>query len=140
MSTVKQKCKRLKTFSSAQFYKTINSLRVEGVVKTSEEKSAGTAVKTVSAVMLTEVEPIGARQIEIVNILQKEGGQMLLKDLISAASTTHATVKKLCTAGLLKGFEIEDVRDPLAYLTANKQKKPSPFTLTDEQNACVQCF
>jgi primosomal protein N' (replication factor Y) len=135
MSTVKQKCKRLKTFSSAQFYKTINSLRVEGVVKTSEEKSAGTVMKTVSAVMLTEVEPVGARQTEIVSILQKEGGQMLLKDLIAAASTTHATVKKLCTAGLLKGFEIEDVRDPLAYLTANKQKKPSPFTLTDEQGA-----
>jgi primosomal protein N' (replication factor Y) len=135
LSTVKQKCKRLKTFTSAQFYKTINSLRVEGIVKTSEEKSAGTSMKTVSAVKWTGLEPTGTRQSEIVSILQKEGGQMLLKDLITAASTTHATIKKLCTAGLLNSFEIEDVRDPLAYLTANKQKKPSPFTLTDEQSA-----
>ena len=135
MSTVKQKCKRLKNFTSALFYKAISTLRVEGIVKTSEEKTAGTSIKTIAAIMWTGMPPVGTRQTEITAILQKEGGQMLMKDLLSSASTTSATVKKLCQQGLLQAFEIEDVRDPLAYLTNNKTRQKSPHTLTDEQSA-----
>ena len=135
MSTVKQKCKRIKNYTSANFYRAINSLRVDGIIKTVDEKSAAAGPKLISAVALTGLEPSNARQTKIVDVLQSQGGQMLVRDLLTAAGTTHASIKKLVNTGILESFDVEDVRDPLAHLTNNRKPKKSSFTLTDEQSA-----
>ena len=138
LKTVKQKCKRIPGFNGANFVRAINNLRVEGVIKTGEEKTSGTSARMALAVTWTGAEPTTSKQKEIVAVLKKEGGQMLLKDLLSAAATTRDTIKKLTATDLLETFEVEDIRDPLAYLTDNQAVQESPFQLTDEQNAAYE--
>lgn len=133
INTLKQKCKRLRGYSGANFIKVLNHLRVDGVVKMAEEKAAGANVKTVKTVAWTGVEPANAKQQEIVAVLKREGGQMAMKDLVESAKTTAETVKKLSANGLLSVFEVEDFRDPLAPLTNSQMALKAPPILTDEQ-------
>jgi primosomal protein N' (replication factor Y) len=133
ISTVKQKCKRLRGYTGAHFLKILNHLRVDGVIKTAEEKAAGTTVKTVKTVAWTGQEAVNAKQAEIVAVLKREGGQMAVKNLVEVAKTTAETVKKMSANGLLSIFEVEDIRDPLAHLTNGQTTLKMPPTLTDEQ-------
>ncbi len=133
LKTVKQKCKRLKGFNGANFIKTINHLRIDGVIKTGDETTAGTTAKMLTAVSWTGDEPANSKQKEIVASIKQAGGQILLKDLLVKVGTTAATVKKLASTGLLNIFAVEDIRDPLSYLTDHQTVQASPHQLTDEQ-------
>ena len=137
LSTIKQNCKRIPQFTSASFYRSLNHLRVEGIIKTGDERMAAAAPKMIPMVIWTGQEPANSRQANIINTLKKHNGQMRLRDLITAAATTQGTIKKLIAAGLLESFSSEQIRDPLAQFNGHRGVHESPFTLTDEQSAAL---
>jgi primosomal protein N' (replication factor Y) len=133
LSTLKQRCRRLPRFNSASFYRAINNLKIDGLIRSDEERHGGMTAKTVTNILWSGAEPKNKRQKEIIALLQSHGGQLPLREFLELASTTYPTVKRLVADGVLKRLEVEETRNPLAHLLQRLKETTSQFVLTDEQ-------
>ncbi len=112
------------------FYKALGLLKQLKLVTVKSHSSAGMAPKLVRSVMWTGQPPSRPRQQHIVATLQRYGGQMSVRQLLETASTTSATIKRMCAEGLLAFTSEEVIRDPLKQVDGSGVQ---PEALTDDQ-------
>lgn len=101
----------------SKFYAALARLRQQTVISVERESENGLAPKTVDTVILSDVEAQTKKQEGIVAALKHGGGQMPISELAQTASTTNATIRRMCTLGILRLVQDEVIRDPLQHLS-----------------------
>ncbi len=138
MTALKQRCHLRHKVGNVNFYRALNYLRQDGLIKTIDETASAQTPKLITTVLWTGAEPVKPRHRELVSMLSRQGGQMTLKNFIEQGSTTHSTVKKLAEFGILTVDQKETFRDPLAHLIRRENQATAlAFSLTEEQKAAL---
>lgn len=120
--------------SQAKFYAALSLLRQTGLVVVENEADSKAGPKTVACVMATGAPAKTKKQEELLATVSRAGGQMIVAELVKLAGTTHATIKKACTDGVLVLLQEEVIRDPLNALSARtKREQPPPLTLHQQE-------
>lgn len=136
LSVLRQRWAKDSKLGQSHFYKPFSHMRREGVIQLTSESSSPKSPKTVSVAVWTGEEGKTARQKEIVSLLKRNNGQLLLKSLIDEAGTTHATIKNLSNKGIITLTEQEVVRDSLTTLKESAPEASLP-DLTEAQSAAL---
>lgn len=120
--TLKQRC----GLPQSKFYGALARLRQRCILAVEREQENGLAPKTVDTVILSTVEAQTKKQELIVSTLKRGGGQMPISELAEAASTTSATIRRMCTLDILRLVQDEVIRDPLHHLVGQSTLKNLP--------------
>jgi primosomal protein N' (replication factor Y) (superfamily II helicase) len=131
--TLRQRWKKLTRGNNAQFYRALTSLKAMKIVESAQEKTAASSAKTVRSVLWTGQDCAEKRPAHIIEVLRAKGGQMRVSDLLEAAGTTGATVKRMVENGLLTYRDEEVIRDPLSHLKNSTELPPAAVSLTIDQ-------
>ncbi|HEY9786336.1 MAG TPA: primosomal protein N' [Candidatus Obscuribacterales bacterium] len=134
MTALKQRFHRATHLKQGRFFRALNFLRQEGIVTIEQETSTAQAPKTAKAIVLTGREPTTKRQAEIVHAVMRQGGQMLLKDLLEETKASSSTINKLVRDGVALLIDQEMLRDPLAHVNDKDNVRPK-VELTQHQQA-----
>lgn len=116
--------------SQTQFYGALTRLRKAGILEIVREADSKASAKTVQSVLWSGVEPTTKKQLEVVSILKRSGGQMPVAALVEAVPTTHSTIKRMAENGILQVIHDEVIRDPLRNTRSSSAQPPA---LTDDQ-------
>ena len=137
MTALKQRAQKRGKLTGTIFYRAISTLMKDDFIAIKSETSQAQAPKLITSVVLKNPETEGdsTRQKELILLLKQNHGAMTLKDFLDGGATTHATVKKMQSQGLLEVIHTEDYRDPLAHLNQKNGGKEKGHSLTDEQSA-----
>lgn len=140
----KQSCVSLRVLKQrtklppAQFYRTLHLLKGHGVLDVKTESSKPISVKVVNTVIWTGKAGTTARQDAIIGTLKLHNGQMHLAQLIKVVGTTHATIKKMATQGIVCLSEKEVLRDPITNICLDDHNRTSSLpTLTHHQEVAL---
>src|SRR5262249_50059980 len=134
MVALKQRWRKAVRLPQSHFYRALQLLRQEGFVTVFDESSQTQAPKVQSVVILTGQEAQSPRHKQLVDVLARHGGQLPLKELVEEAGTTHATVKRLVSEGLVCMGQEEVLRDPLEQVKPESAQK---FSLTEHQEKAL---
>jgi primosomal protein N' (replication factor Y) (superfamily II helicase) len=131
--TLRQRWKKSTRGNNAQFYRALTSLKSIKIIESAQEKTAASVGKTVRSVIWNGQDCSEKRPAQIIEVLKGQGGQMRLSELVEAANTTAATVKRMVEKGLLSFRDEEVIRDPLSHLKNSTELPPAAVALTDDQ-------
>ncbi|HEY9773319.1 MAG TPA: primosomal protein N' [Planktothrix sp.] len=127
---LRQRWRKAARLPQSQFYRAQNYLRQEGFITIETQTSEAATAKTRATVIWTGQEAPTSRLKEVIAVLVRHGGQMLLAQLIDEASTTHSSIKKLASEGVVVVSQEEVVRDPLRSTESKTETLPD---LTEDQ-------
>lgn len=130
LSALRKRWMKQNRLPSAHFYRALNFLKEESFVEIETESTSIASPKLSPNVIWTGQEPRTPRQKEVLAVLSRHSGQMALKDLLEAAGTTHATIKKMEQDGVLAVVYSEVYRDPLKRVEGTYKEPPQ---LTEHQ-------
>ncbi len=136
LSTLRKRWMKQSRQPSAHFYRALNYLKQECFVEIETESTSIASPKLSPNVIWTGQDPKTNRQKEVLTVLSRHSGQMALKDLVEAAGTTHATIKKMEQDGILGIVYSEVYRDPLKRVDG-VPGKPIP-ELTKHQKEALE--
>lgn len=137
LSGLRKRWMKVSRLSSAHFYRALNYLKQECFVEIETESTSIASPKLSPNIVLTGQEPKTSRQKEVLAVLSRHSGQMPLKDLVEAASTTHATIKKMEQEGIVGIVYSEVYRDPLKRVEDAPGAPPPALTKHQEEALAV---
>lgn len=120
------------------FYNALTKLRRASMVSVEKESANRPGPKLINQVTWTGIEGNTDRQKEIITCLKEHNSGINLSELVKAGNTTHATIKRMETLGMLSINQVESIRNPLKNMSEITIRTSTLPVLTDAQESVLK--